>query len=168
MTAIDILEHAEVDVPSVPGVRFETTCATDPAAIAAAMQRGFARLMPYIARNNLLPAGPPRAIYSTFTDQETHFALAMPVANTAGAIPEDGITLGTLPGGRMHRFTHHGPYPELGRTYDAITAWMQDAGLMTGPNDWSKCSPMWEEYINDPMRTAAADLITYIYVPVPA
>lgn len=168
MTVVDTLEHTEVDVPSVPGVQFSTTCATDPAAIGAAMQTGFSRLMPYMARNALVPAGPPRAIYTSFTERETNFTLAFPLTGFAAAKPEAGITLGALSGGRMHRFTHHGPYPELGRTYDAITAWMQNAGLMTGPNDWSQCSPMWEEYINDPQHTAAADLITYIYLPAKA
>jgi effector-binding domain-containing protein len=168
MKAIDILEHTEVDVRSVPGVQYETTCATDPSAVKAAMEAGFTRLMPYIARNNLVPAGPPRAIYSAMAEHQMSFTLACPVANTAGANAEPGITLGMLPGGHMHRFTHHGPYPELGQTYDAITGWMQSESDATGPKEWSQCFPMWEEYINDPMRTAAADLITYIYIPARA
>jgi hypothetical protein len=45
---------------------------------------------------------------------------------------------------------------------------MRSASLPNVPTDWSQCSPMWEEYINDPMRTAAADLITYIYLPAAA
>jgi DNA gyrase inhibitor GyrI len=168
MTAVDLLEHAEVDVAPVPGARFETTCAADPAAIAAATQAAFAKLMPYIARNNLVPAGPPRAIYSEFTPEQTRFTLALPLANTAGARAEEGITLGTLPGGRMHRFIHHGPYAELGHTYDAITAWMRNAGLMQDASDWMKYSPMWEEYVNDPATTEASRLTTYIYLPARA
>ncbi len=165
-TTTELLEHTEIDVPAVPGAQFEATCAADPEAIGAAMRAGFARLMPYIAINNLVPAGPPRAIYSAFDESQTRFTLAMPLANTAAAKPATGIALGTLPGGRMHRFTHRGPYEQLGQTYEAITSWLRDAGSMQDMHDWMKCSPMWEEYVTDPARTPAAELITYIYVPV--
>jgi effector-binding domain-containing protein len=168
MTATDLLEQTEVEVPSVPGAQFTMSCASDPAAISAAMQAGFAKLMPYIAINNLMPAGPPRAIYSAFDKTQTRFTLAMPLASTAGANPSTGITLGMLPGGRMQRFTHRGPYSELGHTYEAITSWMRNAGLMRDANDWMNCSPMWEEYVTDPASTPASELITYIYVPVRA
>ena len=168
MTVTDLLEQTEVEVRSVPGAQFTMSCASDPAAISAAMQAGFAKLMPYIAINNLMPAGPPRAIYSAFDKTQTRFTLAMPLASTAGANPSPGITLGMLPGGRMRRFTHHGPYTELSQTYAAITSWMRDAGLMRDANDWTKCSPMWEEYVTDPASTPASELLTYIYVPVRA
>jgi DNA gyrase inhibitor GyrI len=168
MTATDLLEQTEVDVHSVPGAQFTMSCASDPAAISAAMQAGFATLMPYIAINNLMPAGPPRAIYSAFDKTQTRFTLAMPVASTAGANPSTGITLGMLPGGRMHRFTHRGPYTELSQTYEAITSWMRNTGLMRDAADWMKYSPMWEEYVTDPAITPASELITYIYVPVRA
>lgn len=169
MPAVDPLEHAEIDVPPVFGAQLQTSCASDSASISAAMQQAFGRLMPYIARNKLVPAGPPRAIYSDFAASGTRFTLALPLANATAATanPEEGLTSGLLPCGRMHRFTHRGPYSELAKTYSAITTWMQQAKLMKDASDWMQCSPMWEEYISDPANTPPADLVTYIYVPVP-
>ena len=33
--------------------------------------------------------------------------------------------------------------------------------------DWARYMPMWEEYLNDPQTTPEAELLTYIYLPVP-
>ena len=52
------------------------------------------------------------------------------------------------------------------RTYNRITALLKEKGLMESEADGSRYMPMWEEYINDPGTTPAADLVTYIYLPV--
>ena len=36
---------------------------------------------------------------------------------------------------------------------------------MRSEADWAKYMPMWEEYMNDPERTPAAELLTHIYLP---
>lgn len=170
MTAVDILEHTELDIAPVHAAQVSISCASDPASISSVMQQAFSTLGPYMGRHRLVPAGPPRAIYSEFNEQETRFTLAMPCAIATGASAghEDGVTIGVLPGLRAHRFTHRGPYSDLKTTYGAITGWMQKKGLMKEASDWMKYSPMWEEYVTDPRSTAPADLVTYIYLPVVA
>jgi AraC family transcriptional regulator len=37
---------------------------------------------------------------------------------------------------------------------------------MKSEADWARYMPMWEEYLNDPDSTPAAELVTYIYLPV--
>ncbi len=47
-------------------------------------------------------------------------------------------------------------------------AWIAKAkGLMQCEADWARYMPMWEEYLNDPQTTPEAELMTYIYLPVP-
>ena len=88
MVATDVLETSEVDVAPVPAVQVPTVCAADPAAISAAMQVAFGKLMPYVARKKLTPTGPPRAIYTDFNMKEARFTLGLPIAPGAVPLPE--------------------------------------------------------------------------------
>ena len=70
-----------------------------------------------------------------------------------------GMTCYTLPGGRMLRATHKGPYETLETTYNEIFAWMTEYSReVTGP--------IREVYPNDPREVAAEEILTEIYVPV--
>ena len=64
------------------------------------------------------------------------------------------------------RLTHHGPYADLAQTYSGITAFMIEKQWVRSEADWVRYMPMWEEYMNDPGPTPAAELMTYIYLPI--
>lgn len=95
------------------------------------------------------------------------------VANEAGdadmevALPvegpvecEDGpIKTYELPGGRMVKVQHRGPYEGCGPTYTRLFAWIEEQGLdVTGP--------VREVYLNDPTQVKPEELLTEIYVPI--
>ena len=161
------LEFVEVEVAPVLAAQMAGACATDPAAIGKAFGTIFEKLGAFVQAAALTPAGPPRAIYTDYSPDGLKFVLALPVAGSpAGALPEGSeCFVETLPGGKILRFTHHGPYPELMKTYGRVTEFMKAKGLMETEADWARYMPMWEEYMNDPETTPEADLVTHICLP---
>lgn len=164
-TALD-LEFAVVEVPSVLAAQVRMKCPMSPEAIGKAMQQGFRTVMAFVNRHGLKAIGQPRAIYTSFSAEEVRFVLALPVGSGEGRdVEEPDVFVDSLPAKRAYRFTHHGPYPKLARTYGQITEYMKQKGLMQSEADWSRFLPMWEEYISDPEVTPESELVTYIYLP---
>lgn len=165
MPASDGLEAREIDVHPTLAVQIDGRSGTAPADISSAMGEAFDALQSFVAERELTVIGPPRAIYRTWGPEGTSFTVAFPVQRGASADPEDRVYLGELAGGQTYRFTHRGPYEGLMGTYEAITAWLRDRGLFRTDADWSRYTPMWEEYVNEPGRTPPEELVTYIYLP---
>ncbi len=138
------------------------------ASIGAAMRQAFETAMAFVTKHELVMNGQPRAIYTAYRPDGVSFTVALPVAE-GPSTPVEGseVRFETLPSVKAYRFTHHGPYPELGRTYNQITGFMVERGWMQSEADWAKYMPMWEEYMNDPERTPPSELVTHIYLPVP-
>jgi effector-binding domain-containing protein len=158
------IEAVDVAVDPVAAITIEAQCQIGE--IGATVGALFARLGEFMTRNGLRATGAPRIIYRGMDAGDTLFILAFPVAADVGAdIDEGDIRLDRLPGGRMWRFAHHGPYPNLGVTYQAITEWLLQRKLIDSEDDWSNFMPMWEEYVSDPATTKPDDLLTYIYLP---
>jgi effector-binding domain-containing protein len=57
--------------------------------------------------------------------------------------PEAGVVLGSLPGGRAARLTHHGSFDGLGPSWERLRSWMQARGLSAGEDRW-------ETYVTQP------------------
>lgn len=167
MTTATTLEFAEVQVAPVLAVQLDLECGPDPASIGAAIGAGFKSLMSFINRHSLTVNNQPRSIYTAYGPGGVSVTLALPVAAApASSVVEPPIRVDTIQGTRACRFTHHGPYPDLAQTYNRITAFMIEKHWMESEADWARYMPMWEEYMNDPDRTPAAELVTYIYLPV--
>ncbi len=167
MSTFDELEFAEVQVAPVPAAQMPGESASDPAAIAGAMHATFDKLGAFLQEHALAPAGPPRAIYTSYGPEGIKFILAMPITAPPAASIETGPGfVATLPGGKAMRFTHRGPYAGLMQTYGQITEFLKAKGLMKTEADWARYMPMWEEYQNDPHTTPEPDLLTYIYLPI--
>lgn len=166
MPTITPLESMEVEVAPTIAVQLAVTCATDPAAIATAMQSSFATLGEFMARNKLAPAGPPRAIYATW-GATTSFTLAFPIV-APPPVPESArdIVIGTLPGGRALRFVHRGPYDTIRVTYGQIDGWLRERGAIKTDADWARYTGMWEEYLGEPGTMPDSELSTNIYLPL--
>jgi effector-binding domain-containing protein len=156
----------EVEVDPVLAVQLAVTCATDPASIAAAMEKSFGVLGQFMGRNRITPAGPPRAIYTQW-GANTAFTLAFPIAAAPQQTePVNDVTIGTLAGGRALRFVHQGPYDTLRHTYGQIDAWLRERGAIKTDADWSRYNGMWEEYLNEPGKVPDSELVTRIYLPL--
>ena len=82
------------------------------------------------------------------------------VAPIAEKIPEtDEITCYTIPGGKMAKTIHKGPYEECGPTYEKFYKWIEEQGKkITGP--------VREVYLNDPNEVAQEEILTEIYAPI--
>jgi hypothetical protein len=161
------LEFAEVQVGPALAVQLPGQCAPEPPSISAAMHAAFDALGSYVTRHGLTPNGQPRAIYTSYGAGAVSYIVALPVvAGPSTAVDESPIRVDTLGAAKAYRFTHHGPYAALAKTYNQITAFMMEMGLMHSEADWVRYMPMWEEYLNDPETTPAAELATYIYLPV--
>jgi len=157
----------QVTVASVLAVQYSTGCSMDPGEIATTMGKAFETLHQFAGIHALQFASPPRAIYTGYGAEGVDFTVAVPVAaDSAVDAEESEITVGEIPGGQALRFIHEGPYPKLRETYEQITAWMKEQGMLESEADWAKYMPMWEEYINDPESTPEEELITHIYVPL--
>ncbi len=118
----------------------------------------FGELFAHIQQAGQAPAGMPLAIYHSMGGGMVDLECAMPVA---GPVPGIGrIQAGQLPEGRAATTTHLGPYDELKRTWDALTAWMQSQQL-------EPAGPPWEVYVTDPgAEPDPAKWRTDIFFPV--
>ena len=167
MSEFDQLESVEIEVAPVLALQIPGECGSDPSEIGPAMQAAFGTLGRLLKQHELVPAAPPRAVYTTYGAEGTRFIVAMPIASSpAEAIDGKAAFVGTLTGGKTLRFTHRGPYAGLMQTYGQITRFMQAKGLMETEADWARYMPMWEEYLNDPETTPEAELLTHIYLPL--
>lgn len=161
---VDSLAAVEIEVPPAFAVR--TSRRASRSEIAAEMGAAFATLSAYATEHALTPAGPPRAMYTSWGEDGIEFTAEFPVVKPPYTLPPaPGVTAEMVAGGRMLRFTHVGSYEHIAQTYERITHWLVGQGLMSGPEDWSKFMPMWEEYLNDPATTPSGDLLTNIYLP---
>ncbi len=91
------------------------------------------------------------------------------------AVPEDGIEVKTISGGKYAVFTHIGPYNDVQEVYDAIYGEWVPANCTCGDDcectpDDCRCAlrdePVFEKYVNDPERVAPGKLKTEIYIPI--
>ena len=164
MTTPVMMESMEVQVDPVLTMQLPGWSETEEG-VGEAVSMAFARLEGYMARHGIHPSGPPRTVYTAWGPEGTRFIAAMPIAEAPEkSIPIDGgVRLGAMGGARAIRFVHHGPYRELHSTYHRIEEWLRDRGVHM-PQDWANYSPMWEEYVNDPVRTPESDLVTRIYL----
>lgn len=148
-------------------VQLSNRCAPDPASISTAIGAGFESLMSFVTRQGLAVNGQPRTIYTEYGAAGVSFTLALPVAaGPPKPTDEPSIRVETLGAVKAYRFTHHGPYEKLALTYNQITEFMRAQGWMESEADWARYMPMWEEYLNDPCTTPAAELVTHIYLPL--
>ena len=78
-----------------------------------------------------------------------------------GVTGEGEVSIRTIAGGPHAVLRHTGPYAELERSY----AWLYRTWLPTSGAEPAE-APIFEEYLNDPRSTPAAELITDIHLPV--
>ncbi|HII77225.1 MAG: Bacterial transcription activator, effector binding domain [Methanoregulaceae archaeon PtaU1.Bin059] len=124
------------------------------------------QLAEYIMENNIAFAGMPMFIcHETSPDavkeaNEKGTALVEVAWPVAGKVSGSGdIKVYTLPGGKMVRTVHKGPYDTCEPTYLALFSWMEKHRLQVA-------GPIREIYPNDPREVKPEDILTEILVPI--
>jgi len=83
--------------------------------------------------------------------------VAAPIAEKIDETQE--VKCYTLPGGKMAKVIHNGPYDACGPTDEKIFTWIERTGK-------TLAGPAREAYLNDPRDVGAEEALTEIYVPI--
>jgi effector-binding domain-containing protein len=164
-TDVTNLENMEVLVPATLVAEVHGASAADSSAISAAVGAALRAIKTFLVMNRIPAVGAPRVVYSEWSPAGVRFTAAVPI----GAVPPNAeksadVSITTMAECSALRFVHHGPYRDVRHTYDQIESWLRARGGIKSAADWSRYSPMWEEYVNDPATTPESDLITRIYL----
>ncbi len=123
-------------------------------------------LSSFIEREKITVIGPPAYICHEESLKAVHAAAEAGNADIEVAFPFEGegkgrgdISAYELPGGKMARIIHMGPYRELPETYQELFKWL-------GDNHLTITGPVREVYINNPETTEEDLLVTWIYAPI--
>jgi AraC family transcriptional regulator len=132
--------------------------------------RQIAELLPEIAiyamEKGIPITGPPVFLCHECSKEEAMNAdrggsadieVAFPVP--PGSRPGPGMTVYTLPGCRMARIIHLGPYEACEPTYLKLFAWIEDRGMKIS-------GPIREIYHNDPREVSPDEIKTEILAPI--
>lgn len=123
-------------------------------------------LFEYIVGSSARIAGPPMFLWHEKSVEEAHEAdeagraeieVVVPIA---ARIPETNqIKCYELPGGRMVKMVHKGPYESSVSTYEKLFAWIEE-------NEKKLFGPIRESYLNDPKTVEPQEILTAIYAPI--
>jgi effector-binding domain-containing protein len=123
-------------------------------------------LFQYLMPKGAQIAGPPVFVCHETSVEEVKKAdvegnaeveIAVPVAKEIEGT--DQIRFYELPGGKMAKTVHKGPYEECEGTYQELFAWIcQNQKRITGPTR--------EIYLNDPREVPPEEILTEIYAPI--
>jgi len=124
------------------------------------------QLAGYIMENKIAFAGMPTFVCHETSPEcvkEAHekgTALVEVVWPVVGKVSGSGdIKVYTLPGGKMVRTVHKGPYETCEPTYLALFSWIEQ-------HHFRISGPIREIYPNDPREVKSEDIITEILVPI--
>ncbi|MDD1644912.1 MAG: GyrI-like domain-containing protein [Methanomicrobiales archaeon] len=123
-------------------------------------------IITHAMKNGVAIAGPPVFVCHETSSEAVRAAnlagtadveVAWPVAGTVKGAGE--IRAYTLPGGKMARILHHGPYEACESTYLRLFTWIGERGLQIS-------GPVREMYLNDPREVPPDQILTEILAPV--
>lgn len=152
-------EIKEKDVKSLMIVSIRGTVpSTDK--ISAKLGEMYGKLMGYLKKNEVEPAGMPLAVWHEFAPEKNKIDMeaALPVSKELKG--EGEIKFGKTYEGKVASVIHWGSYESSEATYKAIEKWMKD-------NKKTAAGPPWEVYITDPgMEKDTAKWQTEIVFPI--
>jgi|DewCreStandDraft_4_1066084.scaffolds.fasta_scaffold00109_84 effector-binding domain-containing protein len=102
----------------------------------------------------------PIGITHFFDNVNYKFEAGIPIPPDKANIKTTGrVFLSKTPSGKMVKAIHIGSYDTLKDTYNRISAYMNDKGLIQGDKSF-------EVYVNSPSTTPEEKLITWIFIPI--
>jgi effector-binding domain-containing protein len=126
------------------------------------------KLFEFIFSKNIQIAGYPIYVCHEISIEEVQKAekdgnadieVAVPISGSSGITGDQEIKEYELPGGRMAKIVHKGPYEACGPTYEKLFTWIAEKGKrITGP--------IREVYLNDPREVPPEEILTEIYAPL--
>ena len=119
----------------------------------------FKSLNEYLDKQGIKPTGPAMTIYTETDDAGFSFEAAFPIAAAPANPPKGDIAVGQAPTGKALKFVHRGSYDAMDSTYEAITNYLDDKHLESQ-------GLFIEEYVTDPVKTNAENLVVNVFVPV--
>lgn len=124
------------------------------------------QIFEFAMRNQINIAGMPMFVLHEASREEAIEADRTGTADVEAVVPVAGpvrasgeIRAYELPGGRMARIMHQGPYEEAERSYRRVIDWITKKGLQVK-------GPIREVYHNNPQKVRPDEILTEILVPV--
>jgi len=124
------------------------------------------KIYEFAVGNKITICGPPLFLCHETRVEAVTEANKKGTARVEVAWPVFGIVKGyreikayTIPGGKMVRTVHHGPYESCEPTYQKLFTWIETKGLHIS-------GPIREVYLNDPRLVKPEEILTEIFVPV--
>jgi len=110
--------------------------------------------------------GPPMFLCHEMCEEEAIEADKNNSAKVEIAVPigekldeTDEIKCYEIPGGKMARIVHKGPYEECKPVYDKLFTWLKE-------NNKKLTGPIREMYLNDPREVPKEEILTEIHAPI--
>ena len=126
------------------------------------------RVFEFAFRKNVQIAGYPVFLCHEITHEEVQKAdkdenadieVAVPISGSVEITGNEEIREYELPGGKMARIVHKGPYEECSPTYEKLFSWIAEKGKRI-------VGPIREVYLNDPREVPPEEILTEIYAPL--
>ena len=92
-------------------------------------------------------------------DENADIEVAVPISGSVEITGNEEIRKYELPGGKMARIVHKGPYEECSPTYEKLFSWIAEKGKRI-------VGPIREVYLNDPREVPPEEILTEIYAPL--
>lgn len=124
--------------------------------ISQQMGRMFDELCPLL-KGEVVCAGPPFALYHSWSDDETDMDVGFPV--TGKAITKGRVRPFELPAVKAVVGMHVGPYDKIVDSYNKMMEWIK-------VNGYEPAEYMWEEYLNSPDEVPMDKLMTRLVWPI--
>lgn len=108
--------------------------------ISAVFDEDATRLVTYLETHDISPAGAPYARYHEYGPDQVDIEIGIPVnaeLEDLGDLGSGGIIgVSELPGGRIARLLHSGPYDDLASAYQRIEGYLAENGVKAGGAPW--------------------------------
>ena len=128
----------------------------------------FQRICDFALSKNILLAAYPAFLRREITVEESQKAdieenadieVVFPISRFVEIAGDDEIKVYELPGGKMAKIVHKGPYEECILTYEKLFSWIKENGKRIA-------GPVREFYLNDPKEVQPDEILTEIYAPL--
>ena len=126
------------------------------------------RICEFAFSKNIQITGYPVFLFHETTVEEAQKAdieknadieVAFPISEIIETTGDGDIRVYDLPGGKMAKIVHKGPYEECTLSYEKLFSWITENGKrITGP--------VREVYLNDPREVPPEEILTEIYAPL--